>query len=249
MPLADEVGGIFVSEIVIRYGLKAPFVALFIFADGRKTEKGNKMKFMNNHYGYCQIFHAPDGGSGDAGGTSDDGTDRDDGQDGGDPEEESDEKKFSQKDLDDAVKKRLARERRKWQRDAQKNGKENDGDGDTEQDGESREETKARKAAEDKASALELKVSCYEAGVSKEAVDDVVALARAYMATDEELDMEEAIEKVVKKYPQFKKGAEASGDTEDKKTAWGQRQAGKGSKKLSGVEEEFLRRNPGLKID
>lgn len=208
------------------------------------------MKFMNNHYGYCQLFHAPNDGGGDAGSTGDDGADNEDGQDGGDPEgEEANEKKFSQKDLDDAVKKRLARERRKWQREAQKNGKEDDGDGSTDQDGESREETKARKAAEDKVSALEMKVSCYEAGVSKEAVDDVVALARSYMTADEDLDLEDAIEKVVKKYPQFKKGVDAPDDTEDKKGTWGQRQAGKGAKKLSGVEEAFLRRNPGLKID
>lgn len=208
------------------------------------------MKFMNNHYGYCQIFHAPDGG-GDAGGAGEEGAD-DEGQDGNDPEEEEDseEKKlFSQKELDEAVKKRLARERRKWQRESQKKGDEKDDDGGAGQDGSSREDAKARKAAEDKASALEMKVSCYEAGVSKEAVDDVVALARAYMAADEELDMEDAIEKVVKKYPQFKKGAEAPDGADDKKGAWGQRHVGKPAGRADGVEAAFLKRNPGLKID
>ena len=207
------------------------------------------MKFMNNHYGYCQIFHAPDGG-GDAGGAGDEGAD-DEGQDGNDPEEEDDseEKKFSQKELDEAVKKRLARERRKWQRESQKKGDEKDDDGGTGQDGSNREDAKARKAAEDKASALEMKVSCYEAGVSKEAVDDVVALARAYMAADEDLDMEDAIEKVVKKYPQFKKGADASEDADDKKGAWGQRHSGKHAGRVDGVEAAFLKRNPGLKTD
>ncbi|WP_434310364.1 hypothetical protein [Hominifimenecus sp. rT4P-3] len=191
------------------------------------------MEFMNNHYGCGQFFHAPDDGCGDADGICNDGADNDGGQDGGDPDGgKSDEKNFSQKDLDDAVKKRLARERRKWQREAQRNGKEDDGDGSTDQNGESREEAKARKAAEDKVSVLEMKISCYEAGVSKEAVDDVVVLARSYMTADGELDRNEAIKKVVNKYPQFKKGVDALDEMEDKKEAWDQRQAAKAQKNL-----------------
>lgn len=92
-------------------------------------------------------------------------------------------------------------------------------------------------------------VACYEAGVSKDAVDDVTALARAYMEADEDLDLEDAIEKVVKKYPQFKKGAADPYEDEDetKGKSWGQRQNGKTPKKMSGVEKRFYELNPDLK--
>ena len=89
----------------------------------------------------------------------------------------------------------------------------------------------------------------FEAGVDKDAIDDVTALAHAYMEADEDLDLEDAIEKVVKKYPHFKKGADSSDDADDTKgKSWGERQRGT-SKKRSGVEAAFLAKNPGLKID
>lgn len=185
-----------------------------------------------------------------------DGTEGSDGEEAGgddqDDDEESDEdgeeeKKYSEKDIEDVVKKRLARERRKWQRAQQKeNGKTDSGD----KAGESKEESedsKARKAAEDRASKAEVKIACYEAGVAKDAVDDVTALAKAYMEADEDLDLEDAIEKVVKKYPQFKKGATDSQEDETKNKSWGQRQNGRGTKKLSGVEERFYELNPDLR--
>ena len=85
--------------------------------------------------------------------------------------------------------------------------------------------------------------------MSKDAVDDVAALARAYMAADEDLDLEDAIEKVVKKYPQFKKDAADPYEDEDetKGKSWGQRQNGKTPKKMSGVEKRFYELNPDLK--
>ena len=70
------------------------------------------------------------------------------------------------------------------------------------------------------------------------------------MEADEELDMEDAIEKVVKKYPHFKKGAAdpyEDEDRDDKNKSWGQRQKGRGSKKMSGVEKRFYELNPDLK--
>ena len=219
------------------------------------------MKFMNNHYGYCQIFHAPDGG-GDAGGA---GSAKDSGAEEGDPDDDPDgdegddpeEKKFSQAELDEAVKKRLARAKRKWEKERQKIGTgsgNNSGDGgdDAGKAGGNQEteaEAKARKEEEAKASVLEVKVACYEAGVAKDAVEDVSALARAYMAADEDMDLEDAIAKVVKKYPQFKakSGDPYDDEGESKKGAWGQRQGGTGSKKLSGVEAKFYDLNPDLK--
>lgn len=206
------------------------------------------MKYMNMKKKYLtlelQLFAEEDeGGDGDDAGEGDDQDDDDSDEDG----EDENEKKYSQKDMNDVVKKRLAREKRKWQREQQKNKSKEDNKNDS--DKEESEDSKARKAAEERASKAEAKNACYEAGVTKDSVDDVVALARAYMAADEDLDLEEAIEKVVKKYPQFKKEtADHDEDEEDnKKKAWGERQKGHGPKKMSGVEKRFYELNPDLK--
>ena len=53
-----------------------------------------------------------DGGDGSGGEDDDSGDDSDD----SDPDDDQEERKFTQRDVDDAVKKRLAREKRKWQR-------------------------------------------------------------------------------------------------------------------------------------
>ena len=205
------------------------------------------MKYMNAKEKYqtldLQLFAD---GEGDDGGDPGEGDDQDDEEPDEDGEEE---KKFSQKDIDDAVKKRLAREKRKWQREHQKKSSDKDDEKDGNKDNGESEDSKARKVAEERASRAEAKNACYEAGVSKDSVDDVVALARSYMAADEDMDLEEAIEKVVKKYPQFKKGNTDSDDEDEKETkkSWGQRQSGKGSKKMSGVEAKFYELNPDLK--
>lgn len=203
------------------------------------------MKYMNIKKKYqtldLQLFAEGDGDNGADGEDSGDGDDRDDDESDEDGEEE---KKFSQKDVDDAIKKRIARERRKWQREQQKKTGSEEEPGD-----DSKKEDKEKQEAISKASQLEVKVACYEADVAKDAVDDVAALARSYMAADEDLDLEDAIEKVVKKYPQFKKGVQDPYDEEEEpRKAWGERQKGKG-KKNSGVEDAFLKKNPGLKID
>lgn len=208
------------------------------------------MKYMtmkDKKYAFdLQMFADGEGTNGDDAG--DDGDDQDDDDSDEDGEGGADEKKYSEKDMEEAVKKRLARERRKWQRKQDAPPKTDDKPGDTGKGAESEDE-KARKAAEGKASALEVKVACFEADVSKDAVDDVAALAHAYMAADEDLDLEDAIAKVVKKYPQFKKGTDPDeGEDETSGKAWGQRQKGKGSKKTDGVEAAFMKRNPGLKL-
>lgn len=206
------------------------------------------MKYMNMKKRYwtmdLQIF-AGDGGDG-AEPNEDLGDPEDEPED--DPEDDPEEKKFTQHDVDEAIKKRLARERRKWNREQQKKAakKDTDGTGEAGKDGES-EDAKARKEAEIKNSKLEVKVACYEADVSKDAVDDVAALAHSYMEADEDLDLEDAIEKVVKKYPHFKNHSEKSDEVDETKgKSWGERQRG-GSKKLTGVEAAFLKKNPGLK--
>lgn len=201
------------------------------------------MKYMNIKKKYqtldLQLFAEGDGDNGADGEDSGEGDDQDDDESDEDGEEE---KKFSQKDVDDAIKKRIARERRKWQREQQK------ATGGKEEPGEDGKEDKEKQEAISKASKLEVKVACYEADVAKDAVDDVAALARSYMAADEDLDLEDAIEKVVKKYPQFKNGHDPYEEEEEPRKSWGERQKGKG-KKTSGVEDAFLKKNPGIKID
>lgn len=149
-------------------------------------------------------------------------------------------KTFTQEELDAAIKKRLAEERRKVERKAKEDGK---SDEDKKSDSE--------KAQADKLTALEAKLLCYDHDVRKDCISDVVALAKSY--TDEDTSFEDAVEKVIKKYPQFVKTAEKQADDneddeESSKKAWGRRQDGK-SNKQDGVEAAFLRRNPGIKID
>lgn len=212
------------------------------------------MKYRNMKERYQPLdlqFFAEGGDEGTDGGEAGDEGEEDE------PGEEDDleEKRFSQKDLDEAVKKRLAREKRRWARQRQAGqGAGAPGAGEKAKEGEKEkpeesEDAKARKAAEEKADALEVKIACFEAGVAKEAVDDVTALARAYMAADEELDLEDAVEKVVKKYPQFQKGSSDPYEEDGPKgKSWGERQRGS-AKKLTRVEAAFLKRNPGITIE
>ncbi len=212
------------------------------------------MKYMNMKKKFwsmdLQLF-AGDGGDGADGSEGEDGSDgEDDDLDDDSEGDDAEEKKFTQKDVDDAVKKRLAREKRKWQREQQKkaSGGGTDGRAKAGDDGEEKDNEKL-KAVESRAIKAETRAACFEAGVDKDAIDDVTALAHAYMEADEDLDLEDAIEKVVKKYPHFKKGADSSDDADDTKgKSWGERQKGT-SKKRSGVEAAFLAKNPGLKID
>ena len=196
-------------------------------------------KFRNNRYGASmnlQLFAEGGDTEADAG----DGDDQDDTEDGTD-EGGEDEPKYTQADIDKAVARTIAKERAKAERAAKrKTEKENSGGSDGKETNEELEE------ARNKASKAETKVACYEAGVAKDAVDDVTALAHSYMQADDSLDLEDAIEKVVKKYPHFKGKPEKEEEEEENK-AWGERQR-RGGSKISGVEAAFLKKNPVLKI-
>lgn len=196
-------------------------------------------KFRNNRYGVSmnlQLFAE----GGDTGADAGDGDDQDD-TEGGADEGGEDEPKYTQADIDKAVARTIAKERAKAERaDKRKTEKENSGGSDGKETNEELEE------ARNKASKAETKVACYEAGVAKDAVDDVAALAHSYMQADDSLDLEDAIEKVVKKYPHFKGKPEKEEEEEENK-AWGERQR-RGGSKISGVEAAFLKKNPGLKI-
>lgn len=214
------------------------------------------MKNMNMKERYwtmnLQVFAGDDDDPGEEGRDDDDepGDDDDDSDDDDEPEEN--EKKFSQKDVDDAVKKRLAREKRKWQREQQKkdgkkpNGKVKTGE-DSNKDDDAETQELRDKAA--KADEMEMKWTCLEHDVDKSCVDDVLALARVHMAKNEDMDIEDAIDEVLKKYPQFKESSKEEDDEEETKSkSWGQRQNGR-RQKTSGVEAAFYARNPGLKND
>lgn len=196
-------------------------------------------KFRNNRYGVSmnlQLFAE----GGDTGADAGDGDDQDD-TEGGADEGGEDEPKYTQADIDKAVARTIAKERAKAERAAKrKTEKENSGGSDGKETNEELEE------ARNKASKAETKVACYEAGVAKDAVDDVAALAHSYMQADDSLDLEDAIEKVVKKYPHFKGKPEKEEEEEENK-AWGERQR-RGGSKILGVEAAFLKKNPGLKI-
>lgn len=215
------------------------------------------MKNMNMKERYWTInlqLFAGDGGDDDLGdeGGEDDDDDPGDDDDDSDDEPEENEKKFSQKDVDDAVKKRLAREKRKWQREQQKkagkkpNGKVKTGE-DSNKDDDAETQELRDKAA--KADEMEMKWTCLEHDVDKSCVDDVLALARVHMAKDEDMDIEDAIDEVLKKYPQFKESSKTDAEDDEEETkskSWGQRQNGR-RQKTSGVEAAFYARNPGLK--
>lgn len=203
-------------------------------------------KFMNNPYLHGPYMEADKGGGAGGSGADDGaddagGDDQDDDESDEDGEDEQQEKRYSQKDIDEAIKKRLSREKRKWQREQQKGGSAGRSDKDDKpQDdgGETEAEKKARKA-EEKAEALEMKWTCLEHDVNKDCVDDVLALAKVHMAKDEDLDIEDAIDKVLKKYPQFKDGYEEADDEDgQEKKGWGQRH-GKPQPKTATVEDEI----------
>lgn len=195
------------------------------------------MKYMNMRKKHLpmnlQLFaEGGDGGSdGDDSGDGDDQDDDDSDKDG----EGEDKKIFSQKDIDEAVKARLAREKRKWQRQQQKP---EDKPGETGAASEETEADKKAREAEEKAAALELKWTCLEHNVKKDCVDDVLALARVHVSRDSSLDVEDAIDKVLEKYPQFKDGYDDEDEEGEKKKGWGQRHD-KPPKKSTTVDDEI----------
>lgn len=116
------------------------------------------------------------------------------------------EKTFTQADVDKLIQERVARERKnqlskeelkayqEW-KESQKTEEEKKNEALTNAE-------KARLAAEEKATSLEAKVTCLSKGVVADSVDDVVILAKAMIT--EEVTIEQAIDKVLEKYPSFK---------------------------------------------
>lgn len=116
-------------------------------------------------------------------------------------------KSYTQDELDKLIESRVNRERKKIMNDeeykkyeawkeSQKTEEEKKNEALTNAE-------KARIAAEEKATALEAKVTCLSKGVNATSVDDVVVLAKAMVT--EEVTIEQAIDKVLEKYPSFKR--------------------------------------------
>ena len=119
---------------------------------------------------------------------------------------QTEEKTFTQADVDKLIQDRIAREKKnqlsKDELKAYQDWKESQK---TEEEKKSEALTnaeKARLAAEEKATALEAKVTCLSKGIIATSVDDVVILAKAMVT--EEVTIEQAIDKVLEKYPSFK---------------------------------------------
>ena len=184
-----------------------------------------------------QFFAESSEGGEDSKGAGGDDPDGDEPDEGG--EEDLEEKKYTQKDMDDAVEKRLAREKRKWQRQESQKPKPKTDNKPKESDNDANDTEASEKIrrAEEKAVALELKWACLEHDVKRDCVDDVLALAKVHIAKDTDMDIEDAIDKVLEKYPHFKDG-NTSEDDEDEtdKKGWGQRH-GKPPKKEKTVDD------------
>ena len=90
---------------------------------------------------------------------------------------------------------------------------------------------------DEKISALETKLLCYEKDIAKDSVQDALALAKSYVS--DEVDLSKALDMVLEKYPSF--------GTQTKPVTTGVKSQGD-SKKIDGVETEFLKRNPKIKI-
>ena len=129
--------------------------------------------------------------------------------------ESTEEKKFTQSDLDAAVKSRLERERknqpskdelkafREWQ-DSQKSEAEKTAD-------KIKQAEEAKTAAEQKAAEYEARCAAMTKGVRAEAVEDVIALAKSKVSDD--VTLEQAIDSVIAKYPQFSAATEKPSTT------------------------------------
>ncbi len=150
---------------------------------------------------------AQDDGAGNGGaGSETNSTDNSDGEGEGTETNPTEEKTFTQEEVNRMIKDRVAREKKgqlsKEELKAYQDWKESQK---TEAEKQSEALTNAEKAkqdAEERANTLEAKVTCLSKGVLADSVDDVVILAKAMVS--EEVTMDQAVDKVLEKYPSFK---------------------------------------------
>lgn len=156
-----------------------------------------------------------------------------DGTQGGADDTDNDQEKpktFTQEEVDELIKKRIARERKKLEKEQTQ-----------EKDKETEEKPAVKEPDNKKLNEMEMKLLCYDHDIAKEFSKKAIALASAYL--DDETDLDGALEKVLEDFPQFKKGY----DKEDNNKDWGARQGAK-PPKSDGVLDAFKKRNPDLKL-
>lgn len=116
------------------------------------------------------------------------------------------EKTFTQADVDNLLKERVARLKKeqpsKEELKAYNDWKESQKTEEEKKDEALTNAEKAKLAAEERALLAETKVTCLSKGVIATSVDDVVTLAKAMVTED--VTIEQAIDKVLEKYPNFK---------------------------------------------
>lgn len=150
---------------------------------------------------------AQDDGAGNGGaGSETNPTDGADGEGEGTETNPTEEKTFTQEEVNRMIKDRVAREKKgqlsKEELKAYQDWKESQK---TEAQKQSEALTNAENAkqdAEERANTLEAKVTCLSKGVLADSVDDVVILAKAMVSDD--VTMDQAVDKVLEKYPSFK---------------------------------------------
>lgn len=150
----------------------------------------------------------------------------------------TEEKTFTQADVDKMIKDRLAREKKnqlsKDELEAYKAWKESQKTEEEKKNEALTNAEKARIAAEEKAAALEAKVTALSKGVKSDSVDDVVILAKAMVT--EEVTIEQAIDKVLEKYPSFKGEQQQQEENKGFKIgAEGQKQKGDSDNALAAI--------------
>ncbi len=150
---------------------------------------------------------------------------------------------FTQAEVDAMIESRLARERKKAEKEkADKKAEEN----------KSAEELKKEKADKkakeqsDKVSAMEQKLACFENNVPKANINKVIKLTKAEM--DDDTNFDKAMEKVKEDFPFL--FCETSGDDSEgdvKPNSTGTHSKNDSKKTTDGVMDLFLKRNPNLK--
>ncbi|GAA0118909.1 hypothetical protein M3X99_00965 [Clostridium perfringens] len=151
---------------------------------------------------------AQDDGVGNGGaGSETNSTDNSDGEgDGTEETNPKEEKTFTQEEVNKMIKDRVAREKKgqpsKEELKAYQDWKESQKT-ETQKQSEALTNAEAKAKAEaERANTLEAKVTCLSKGVLADNVDDVVILAKAMISDD--VNMDQAVDKVLEKYPSFK---------------------------------------------
>lgn len=195
---------------------------------------------LRKKLGMGRLLEADNGG-GAGGGSEEENLDTDKDQEG--KEEKQEEKTFTQADVDKLLKDRVAREKKgqlskeeikayqDW-KDSQKTEDEKKSEALTNAE-------KAKQAAEERATSLEAKVTCLSKGVGATSVDDVVVLAKAMVSDDVTID--QAIDKVLEKYPHFK------GEQESNEEQKGFKKIGSNGAKGKAASDEALKAAFGIK--